>query len=78
MSAYCHDAAWTESALLFGCVYSVRRSKDQLLVIAPILNYFDFFSPRQTLCFLFLNPKRRDCEGSRFRRIFPVGNIEAV
>ena len=37
MSAYCHDAAWTESALLFGCVYSVGQSKDQLLVIAPML-----------------------------------------
>jgi hypothetical protein len=43
MSAYCHDAAWSESALLFGCVYSVGQgqSKDQLLMIAPIL--FGFY-----------------------------------
>lgn len=47
ISAYCDDAAWTESRPLFGCVYSVRQSKDQLLDDCSdtdrFLYYFDSF-----------------------------------
>lgn len=82
MSAYCHDAAWAESAPLFGCVYSVGQNLYQLLVIAPIPMGFYIilisFPPKQTLRFLSPNSERGNCQGIRFHLIFLVGNIEAV
>lgn len=52
------------------CLWLLRHCSVSIL--------FRFLSSRQTLCFLFPNPKGRNCKGIRSHRNFLVGNIVAV